>query len=496
MAYVASVKGKPGPPLYRTTKSVKSYVPDSATYIADAKYAYSYRTGRRGRYDTLQLGEAKMPTSIENAGGLLPYLEAEKTAIRELSSEVESASLLGEGTWNMKDSGHVFATLSQRSSLWEYSMTEKSTGLETGLSMSLHSPYVDPFTYDLLKSSTFRWGADNGILVPALKRKGLTRQDIADECAQVVLGSSPDQIQGGIGESLVDLVNLPRLLVHAKELVLKSRDIKRTWDRLDRAIQKDVDRAFADPAWAVSNKLTGKSADAFLYFSFVLKPLISDVQLLLQFAARLSGSVQESTKRVRKVSEKRWDDLDNRLTLPGRFPNANATGYTIGSHGFVRSKVVSTHVLSYDVLIHSKWRRAVLSDNGFLARANEVNIQLGFWYPSLVWDLVPFSFVVDWFLHLGNVVDGARALSNGDYQLDYSWATIKGHSGIIVNDVAPITPSLTSNLLVRGRPAFSNFQSRFPVDPINGLKPKWSSLTGGQQLLATALGFSMLKINK
>lgn len=490
MPYYGTVKGDAGPPLYSINRDsgVKTYVPNSQSYLLNGRYAYSHRTSRyKGRHERTPLGEAQIPYGLrKKPTGMLSYLAAEKTALRELSSESEVGSILGDGTWNIKDAGHVFSTCFQHKTVGEYSFT--LDGKYGGRSFALVSPFVDPVTFDIMRQTTFTWPTPDKFVKPRLfTPAGVTRSELFRECAAVVLDSSPDVITGGIGETLVDLIQLPKLLLHAREQVLKLKDAEKTWRRLSEAVKKDIDMAFRDPIYG-PKKLTGESASAYLRWSFVLRPLIDDIKLTLEVAARASGSIQQSSKRLRRVSEKetfepKW--TSSPATIGG-------TGYSDGT-GISPSIVRSTYAVHYDVLIHSKWRRAVGYDNGFTARADELNKQLGVIYPSLLWDLLPWSFVVDWFTHIGSSIDRAHVLTNGKFQLDYSWATVRGESGVMIDAVTPFYTA-KEKISFSGVPtAITTFQSRWPVDPILGLKPKFYSLPAAARLSAVALGFSRLK---
>lgn len=489
MAYIASVRGRKGRRLYVYVNGVKVFHPADQSYLLDGKYAYSFRTGRRDQYETLQLGENQLPQRTQSPKGLVSYLDAEKTAIRELNAEISQSSVLGEGTWGLKDAGHVFSTFQQLTRHGEYSFRDPREATLSGRSFALLSPFVDPVTYDIMKKATFRW-PNPGVIHPlSLTTTGVTKDDLYIECAQKVLDSSPDTISGAIGETLVEFSRLPMLLKRAQDIGRQLGDLQKTWGRLSETVKKDIDMAFRDPLYA-SARLTGESSSAYLHWSFALRPLIEDIKLLLEVAAHMSGSIQQSTKRVRKTNEKRSYE-GNWAQSPSII--SHSFGY-VESSGIWPSTVNSSYVVSYDVLIHSKWRRVVGSDNGFLAKANDLNKQLGVIYPSLMWDIIPWSFLIDWFLHIGASIDRASALTNGQYQLDYSWATVRGHSGVFIDGVVPFRNSYPEVINFSGvRPAITTFQSRFPVDPRHGLKPKWAALSGDQQLLTAALGFSRLK---
>lgn len=470
--------------------------PWSARFTVPAKIrgVYSYRTGRRTP-GTLALGESNLSRAYDS---VTDYLKAEQTAIRELNSELESSSCLSEGTWGARDAGHVFSSVSQsrRHLRFRYGW---NGSVGNGSDSAWYSPSVDPITSRIWSSRSRNAGEPLWYVGNSFN---IEESDILTEASDLLWQTSPNLQGGTLGQDLVDLAQLPELLTHLRDVAALMDDLHKKWDRLDRDTQDVVDllfRRYQTPyarkratakLRSLPKKSLSKGSSAYLEWEFVLSPYIDDLRLVLGVLARASGATLVTTRRSRRSRETRLErQTDQSPSIVGMGLNHPGLG-----SGIWPSIPDNWEMLRYDISLHAKWSLRSAQSDSFVQKALDLNQQLGIIYPSLLWDLAPWTFAIDWFLHIGTSIDRLYYLNNGQYIPVYAWATIKGSSGMgFSSSPRPFyNDPETIECPWPGMPV-TNWTTRFPVTLDGGLKPEWSKLPSSARSLLAALGFSRLK---
>nr|QDH89851.1 MAG: hypothetical protein H4BulkL22317e12091_000001 [Leviviridae sp.] len=127
-----------------------------------------------------------------------------------------------------------------------------------------------------------------------------------------------------------------------------------------------------------------KMANDFLAYRYGIAPLIGDIQGMAEYIASIVLSEQKI--KAAGTSTKYADFVDTGFL-----------GAIIPYKIFRSSKVTVKHNVRFRV-------------NDKLSKAAE---ELGFTNPAnVLWELVPFSFVVDWFLPIGNFLNSMNALEH------------------------------------------------------------------------------------
>lgn len=237
--------------------------------------------------------------------------------------------------------------------------------------------------------------------------------------------------------------------------------------------------------WDRTRSLVTNAAGAFLNYKFGWKPTIGDLKILNsinKFASLLHKQLEDFRKTTGTIIAARKTMLkDSTVKIGNSNPEADKHLFWRGQvdrtvHAFVVYQPLPVYVLGkYDEAL-----RLVLDGAGF-----ELN-------PRIVWDKIPFSFVVDWFTNIGDFLDQYKhdalelPISIVDTYLQYkersqvdSWVNFGPTGGLTYS------PKLSS-----GTVSTSEVFHRLPLRPdlatFAGLKAKWPS--PNQAILGVALG--------
>lgn len=142
-------------------------------------------------------------------------------------------------------------------------------------------------------------------------------------------------------------------------------------------------------------------ADGHLAVSFGVLPLLSDLKKLLNFRKKIERALRNAayrdhrTVRLRALAPVTVSSLS--FYKPVKYTSQYGETYT-ESVAFVSARQCETHaVLSADCYSESRFDDTDVS--AFILRA------LGVFSPlETAWELIPFSFVVDWFVNIGDWV--------------------------------------------------------------------------------------------
>jgi hypothetical protein len=200
-------------------------------------------------------------------------------------------------------------------------------------------------------------------------------------------------ISRALGQIKHQNVNLAQALAERKQtsdlFVSASRDILKVWRSLRGG------RSFADFVRLLKNP-QGRSekrlADEWLRYQYGMKPLMQDIY----------GSAESLATKIQK-------GFDQYLTLHDTYTDTASGTYFDTYFGCT---VASTRIITTKKTLRVRYR---VSDTAL----KQISA-LGFTNPAqLAWELIPYSFVVDWFIPVGNY------LSN--------WDSLVGTSGVVAN---------------------------------------------------------------
>jgi len=155
---------------------------------------------------------------------------------------------------------------------------------------------------------------------------------------------------------------------------------------------------------AAADELTAKQlADDHLAVSFGLLPTIQDFQQFFKIIKTWTDMYDKLEKdAVRKRYWRRRPPADLRRFVQTRQFDGSTTisSHEVSNYGI--STVCKTRVQR--ALHHSTASFSYLCPefHGFLARLRQFVDAFGILDPAAIWDAIPFSFLVDWFLGIGN----------------------------------------------------------------------------------------------
>lgn len=151
-------------------------------------------------------------------------------------------------------------------------------------------------------------------------------------------------------------------------------------------------------AWQINrNAAIGAIASQYLAFQFGVKPLMHDIEGIVEALVFRHPEVLRQTARGKMVdSRSSWSD-----------------GYA--TSGFVEAAMRTT--LDEEVTV----RAGVLYAFKGESATSALGVRLSD-IPAAAWELLPWSFVIDWFVNVGDVVAGLTAMCTND--LLTQWVTI------------------------------------------------------------------------
>jgi len=228
-----------------------------------------------------------------------------------------------------------------------------------------------------------------------------------------------------------------------------------------------------------------KLGDRYLEYQFGWRPFVNDVQSLLFNARRISKQVDFILANIGKPIRRRLlvkEDVQNEIFL-------NRTGYPYSGCW------ATNDILSGKPRISSQWYHKgevrtitkvvfsgefVYSFTDRIPSRKELELRLrGFEFtPSTVWELIPWSWLIDWFSNVGDVIHNlSREVADEQHttyayiqkhtRRDYKWSGCDGY----------YRPSVIRQFDTKVREATHPF----------GLALDRDSLTGSQKLIIAAL---------
>lgn len=435
------------------------------TYVSQEKRVYSFRTKRPKNDSSTAVvpSDSLLRKPPEEKRGVEAYLATYKAALQALNDEAGQVS--GNSGYGAMDKGHLFSSFKFNANIrpiegrTAIALTGKASG------QVLYRPFVSAVSVNP-RPVYYRPGEN--LHLPT---------EVYNTIQELVASTVPDKINGSLGQDIVDLAELPRLISHLASIGRDMANLRRSWSQLSVKVRHAIDtcirRRGKAPKWALRSAGSG-----YLEWMFVLQPYIEDMQTVMDFLSSTSKSLL-----------KRYSYTKNRKALEKVEHRTHGGQY----YGGLRSLVYDhQHTEIYSVHLAIGWvcRGPLPSDGSFAEKARRMNRDLGIWYPSLIWDLMPWTWLIDWCTHLGASINGMHAISDSNFRPAYAWATVRN----TVRCFGSFVPNY------RGDTVETNFAGaentslcRIPVQTTGLLMPSFSELSTSQKAILGALGLSHLK---
>lgn len=375
--------------------------PGDYVYGLDADYIYSWRTrvspaDVKGR--TVHSNGVGV-RSPKQTGNLLDVMADRKRFTEEIMSSMnprEFNSAIKKDVVSLTDAGHPFTSVKHRT------LSVGGLCFRSG-SSSAWGP-SDPI-----------YATDKALVPAGVGTTQLPFTTVSSAPRQSVINSKVNAAFDGmrvdkeiaqIGETLVSLLrgDFPRLFKRIEESFL---------------------------ALAVLNKNSVKGAlkttgSEYLNSVFGWTPLIRDFENAIKVLTTVDHLIYgTSYRRHREIRFDNWSE------------NISFKGYSSTAFNERRISHVSSipsflgyanRDCTFDIRLSARLvplARPGLGSNRFIEEAEEVVRNLGLWYPALGWDLLPYSWLIDWFTHLGSSLTNAMTYGStpGMTNIDYAWAT-------------------------------------------------------------------------
>jgi hypothetical protein len=336
--------------------------------------------------------------------------------------------------------------------------------------------WLSPVPLNVGPDST-RWPAIPSTLGQTMMSKGAT----------AIARTIPTNPASGVGQALGELRQVPA--IPGKALI---RSLSKGSSAFQRASEKG--RA---------------GADEYLNWEFGIKPVLSDAREFVKAQHNADRIVKQLARDSGRLIRRRFDfpvehTIENfSLGSFGRHPgfDIRLDESTVNGVPIIRTRETLTRAwFSGAYTYHysqgeTLWKRMMAAEQ----RANRVyGLRLS---PALLWELAPWSWLVDWKSNLGDVITNVSAFSKDGLVL--AWGYIM--TDMIIVDTYSYTGvgSFYSPTSRDGRTQRSNtrngvsvsFQTRvkkrLKATPYGfGLDPNWSDLTTRQLSILGALGIS------
>lgn len=229
--------------------------------------------------------------------------------------------------------------------------------------------------------------------------------------------------------------------------------------------------------------LSKTASNNFLAFEFGVQPFISDIKAILA----LSESVQKRIKHLLSVNGKA-----TRLSFNKDVPITEPVTYYVAMAGLGSRDVQTDQDLVFRRLsgrvqfhVGAKLFQDLQGLSDSMATLKALSASGGFNSPArAVWNAIPYSFVVDWFFHVGKLLDSLTIQPfGGEYRVSDVGYSLKSEANYYVSQVHERSAAYTYPLGT----VFVKSYIRRPGYPMTSLFLTNGSLTPMQQVLALAM---------
>jgi hypothetical protein len=133
------------------------------------------------------------------------------------------------------------------------------------------------------------------------------------------------------------------------------------------------------------------------------------------------------------------------------------------------------------------------TNNAYLDRAIDLlGLELT---PEVLWEITPWSWLLDWFTNIGEVVEGLTTFGLSNTILNYAYSTLRREALLTVNVDPKSWLSQDPQNRISGSPVYAmniDQKVRIAASPF-GFGTSLSALTGAQWAILGALGLARLR---
>lgn len=448
--------------------------------FGDADYIYSWRS-RGSKYD---LSDAESGNNVgirmpQRSGNLIDVLADRKRFTEDIMTTMGGSKSNALPATQMPyrlttDVGHPFTSVKFRTlSVGRYVNKSASSGLVID-----DTPVFARTLAEIPTEITSTPGLTSTRLSGPLATPSVLERNA--RLSPVFANMLPTQQVAQVGETVVSLLRgeFPTLIRNLSKALKELRRIQ------------DIPRSSA--------KYAGRE---YLNVTFGWKPLISDFENAIRVLTTVDRLIYGTAyRRKRTIS---WPTVYTEEADMSRLFTSTAYG---GSASSVSSQAIRRDMApylltsrSYDARLSARLvpiARPGIGANKFIDEAVEQMEKIGLWYPALGWDLLPYSWLIDWFTSLGSAINNASRYGSkpGQTNVDYAWITtctktltIGGFRRVGVFPNGSLTHSASGymkNMTVS--------KTRFSSSPF-GVGLDLSGLNPGQIAIMVALGLSKIR---
>lgn len=424
---------------------------------------FSWRTGRRSQGSPPR-EVVTDPPSRQPGENLGTYLQRRNKYYESLARNLQQQKSYN-GFVLTSDGGHSFHTARVDISPGSFLHTNASGIVRQGT----HVPYIRLLERDRLflnQSSPQNLGfgqATGRNLIYAHPDQAVHQNSLDLLVKGAVHNTIPNASQFGWGETIVELLrgNFPKLLPDFVKRITRGRQL--------------------DP------KATGRSLGSdYLNARFGIEPIMRDILGTISHLMDVHDNLYDNYKRSRHTQQVSSTYRENRTSV--LFPE--------GSSAEFQRLPEFTSTLVSDSRLVCKYSKVQPTGRAqkFYDEAVEILNRYGV-NQRLAWDLIPYSWLVDWFGNIGSSIEAAAAFNptNGRYLTTYSWSTRK-------TTYLSVCPPFSRSIWA-GRPdretvsaGWCNvvIKERLPVSPF-GPNFALPSLSPYQWSILVSLGLARLK---
>lgn len=281
-------------------------------------------------------------------------------------------------------------------------------------------------------------------------------------------------------------------------------------------------------------------AGEYLTYLFGVKPIISDIRAILKAANDIDLLINEWIRNNKRQVRRRrqfpvkvtnsYDlfkegsvsgtvSFDSYLPLShpwspsntpsplqpykneGAVSNYSGIGYRVSKMSVLKEKLRFSAAYEYNLerllpgpdsaILHTYSN----SDLKELIRLHYLGITSSGGSANLIWELTPWSWVIDWFVNIGKMFDYERQVQSVGLHVDYAYVTYVGEKWFKIRSELFASSTLTeSNLCFRHDMEFKQlYVRRLKATPF-GFKVHWNGLSAQQLVILGALALSRLPL--
>lgn len=251
----------------------------------------------------------------------------------------------------------------------------------------------------------------------------------------------------------------------------------------------------AAPDWAARWQLGLKSASTeFLNWIFGIAPFVSDVNGLVlvnthdyqALRDRLNSDLSHVYRRRRVLKD---ETTRSQEILNGTYPDPAPVAYICKPGVLTIDRVKRQKVWFSGAFSHSSWSPTVNAKLNELLRTMENYGALP--NAERIWQLVPWSWLVDWFTNMGSILTNISYLGHGGLRLLYGYVMAETTTtvtytwtGLFGYPPKPVSTSMTTTEVVKQRWAASPY----------GFGLEFGDLSWSQKAILAALGITRTRL--